>query len=59
MSKKVIIFGATGKVGTYVLDYAIKFFAGKDYEVIASGRRQTNFFEQMNVPYYSVNLSNK
>jgi NDP-sugar dehydratase or epimerase len=59
MSKKVIILGATGKVGTYVLDYAIRFFADKDYEVIASGRRQTNFFERMNVPYYSVNLSNK
>lgn len=37
--KKIIIFGATGKVGCYVLDYAAKFFRGTEYEIIASGRR--------------------
>lgn len=57
MKKKIIIFGATGKVGTYVLDYALKFFKNTDFEVIASGRRQTDFFNQMHVPYYSVDLS--
>lgn len=55
--KKVIIFGATGKVGTYVLDYAVKFFKGTEYEVIASGRRKTDFFSKMHVPYYSLDLS--
>ena len=57
--KKVIIFGATGNVGSYVLKYAKEYFAGTEYEVIASGRRETNFFESMDIPYYSVDLSKK
>ena len=55
--KKVIIFGATGNVGSYVLKYARDYFDGK-YEVIASGRRKTDFFEKRGVPYYSVDVSN-
>ena len=57
--KRIIIFGATGKVGTYVLDYAMRFFSGTEYEVIASGRRETNFFDTMGIAYYSVNISHK
>ena len=59
MKKKIIIFGATGKVGNYVLDYALRFFKNSEYEVIASGRRKTDFFDRMGVKYYSVNLANK
>ena len=43
--KKIIIFGATGNVGSYVLKYALEYFKGK-YEIIASGRRKTDFFEK-------------
>ena len=39
--KKIIIFGATGNVGAYVLKYARQYFQNKDYEVIASGRINT------------------
>ncbi len=42
--KKIVIFGATGNVGSYVLRYAKSYFAEKDFEVIASGRRKTDFF---------------
>lgn len=55
--KKVIIFGATGNVGSYVLKYAREYFAGK-YEVIATGRRETDFFSKRGVPYFSVDVSN-
>lgn len=55
--KKVIIFGATGNVGSYVLKYAKDYFNPNEYEVIASGRRNTDFFEKMGIPYYSVDLS--
>ena len=55
--KKVIIFGATGYVGSYVLKYAREYFAGK-YEVIATGRRETDFFSKRGVPYFSVDVSN-
>lgn len=57
--KKIIIFGATGNVGSYVLKYASEYFDKNEYEVIASGRRETNFFESMGIRYFSVDLSQK
>lgn len=55
--KKIILFGATGNVGSYVLKYAIDYFSGKDYEVIASGRRKTDFFSKRGIVYYPVDIS--
>lgn len=57
--KKIIIFGATGNVGSYVLRYAVNYFSAEKYQVIASGRRKTSFFEKMGVPYYAVDISKK
>lgn len=59
MKKKIIIFGSTGNVGSYVLKYAKDYFENKDYEVIASGRRKTDFFDSMGIKYYSVDLTKK
>ncbi len=56
--KKIIVFGATGNVGSYVHKYAREYFDGK-YEIIASGRRKTDFFEKQGMPYYSVDISKK
>ena len=39
--KKIIVFGATGNVGSYVFKYAREFFDTNEFEVIASGRRDT------------------
>ena len=44
MKKKIIIFGATGNTGSYLLEYALNFFNKEEYEIIASGRRETTFF---------------
>ncbi len=57
--KKIIIFGATGNVGSYVLKYAREYFDPNEYEIIASGRRKTDFFEKHGIPYFSVDISNK
>ena len=57
--KRVIVFGATGNVGSYVWKYANEFFDANEYEVIASGRRKTDFFEKRGYKYYSVDLSKK
>ncbi|MFR3431473.1 MAG: hypothetical protein ACLTTH_15955 [Holdemanella porci] len=43
---------------THVLKYALEYFEGK-YEVIASGRRKTDFFEKRGITYYSVDMSKK
>lgn len=55
--KKIIILGATGNVGSYLHRYACEYFDGK-YEIIASGRRKTNFFEKQGMKYYSVDIGN-
>lgn len=57
--KKIIIFGATGNVGSYVTKYASEFFDRNEYEVIASGRRNTDVFEQFNVDYVQVDILKK
>lgn len=59
MKKKIIIFGATGNVGSYLLEYALNYFDKNEYEVIASGRRDTDFFTKRGIPYYSVDLTNE
>lgn len=59
MKKKIIIFGATGNVGSYLTKYAFSFFENDDYEIIASGRRETDVFEKMGIDYYSVDITKK
>lgn len=59
MRKKIIIFGATGNTGSYLTDYANKFFDKSEYEIIAVGRRKTDFFKKINVDFYSVDISKK
>lgn len=55
--KKIIIFGATGNVGSYVFQFASHFFDGDEYEIIATGRRDTDFFARRGFDYYSVDIS--
>lgn len=55
--KKIIVFGATGNVGSYVFKYATEFFKDTDFQVVASGRRKTDFFTKHGFEYYSVDLS--
>lgn len=55
--KKIIIFGSTGNVGSYLTKYAHEFFDPNEYEVIAVGRRQTGVFENMGISYRSVDIT--
>ena len=56
--KKIVIFGATGNVGSYLTRYAKEFFDGRGYEVVAVGRRaEAAVFAEMGVPYYSVDVT--
>jgi UDP-glucose 4-epimerase len=56
--KKIIIFGATGNTGSYLLDYALSYFDPDEYTVIASGRRETDFFTKRGIEYHSVDVAN-
>lgn len=57
--KKIIIIGATGNVGSYVTKYAAEFFDNQKYDVIATGRRNTDVFKQFGVEYIQLDILNK
>ena len=54
--KKIVIFGATGNVGGIFADYCNALINRNQYEVIAVGRRKTDFFEKNGIKYYQVDL---
>lgn len=53
--KKVVVFGATGNIGAYFTDYCHTHLP-TGYEVIAVGRRDTDFFEKQGIRYVNVDL---
>lgn len=55
--KKIILFGATGNVGSYMVKYMSEYFRGTEYQVVASGRRKTDVFDQFGVPYVDVDIT--
>lgn len=57
MKKKIIIFGATGNVGSYLTKYCTEYFNKEEYEIIASGRRSVNVFEDLEVKYVQVDIT--
>ena len=54
--KKIILFGATGNVGMYFADYCAKKLDKSEYELIAVGRKQTDWFENNGISYVRVDL---
>ena len=59
MKKKIVVFGATGNVGSYFTKYASEFFDEAQYEIVASGRRDTKVFDQFGVTYVPVDILKK
>lgn len=57
--KKILVFGATGHLGAYTLDYMIDKFDPREYEVIAVGRKNTNFFNEKGIKYYQVDVTER
>lgn len=60
--KKIVVFGASGHSGSYLSLYAKNFFeqaGGDEYEIIATGRRQTNAFDKYGIRYYSADITKK
>lgn len=67
-TRKILILGASGNIGSYTTLYAKHFFdkinleeilkgGNIQYELIASGRRETDIFNQYGVPYISADLT--
>jgi UDP-glucose 4-epimerase len=57
--KKVIVFGATGHLGAYTVDYLKENLDFNEFELIAVGRKKTNFFEKQGIKYYQVDVTDK
>ena len=55
-SKKIVIFGATGNVGSYLSVDLVK-----DYDVVAVGHRKSDngFFADYDIPYFSCDVANE
>lgn len=56
--KKIVVFGATGNIGAYLVDYYKKHLDVGQYEVIAVGRKNTDFFEKSGIQYVHVDVTN-
>ena len=54
--KKILIFGATGFIGAYLTDHCKQHLDPNEFEVIAVGRRKTDFFETLSVPYIQLDV---
>ena len=57
--KKVVVFGASGDTGRYFIRYFKEHYFDSEYEVVASGTRETTTFDSIGVPYYQVDISKK
>ena len=52
MKKNIIVFGATGTLGLYLVDYLSEYLNNAYFHVVAVGRRKTEYFNK-----YSPNVS--
>lgn len=57
--KKVIVIGATGNIGAYFADYCKKMFNPNEYELIATGRKETDFFADNDIKYLRLDIRNE
>ena len=57
--KKIIVFGASGDTGRYFVKYFLDNYKGNKYQIVATGTRQTDCFDDMGVPYYQVDITKK
>ncbi len=55
--KRIVVFGATGSIGAYLTDYFNVQIDKSKYEIVAIGRKKTDFFLNLGVEYYRVDIS--
>lgn len=55
--KKIIVFGSTGHLGAYTIDYLLDNIDKNEFEIIAVGRKNTDFYSNLGVDYFRVDVS--
>lgn len=58
MKKKIIVLGAAGHVGAYTIDYLLNNLDLDRFEIIASGRREVEYYKVHNITYIKVDICN-
>lgn len=59
MKRKIVVIGATGNTGVYLVDYMVHNLDLNQYEIVPAGRRKTDFFDRWNLKYCSVDIAEK
>lgn len=58
--KKIVVFGSTGNLGMYYIDYLLNNLDLNNYEIVAIGRRDNYPYKDFNpISYYKVDITNK
>ena len=57
--KKIVVFGASGDTGQYFVRHFLDNYTGNEYQIVATGTRETDCFDQLGVSYYRVDITNK
>lgn len=57
--KKIVVFGASGDTGRYFIEYFLENYSGNEYQIVATGTRETDCFDSMGVDYYQVDITKK
>ena len=58
---KIVVFGATGTLGLYTIDHLASSLDPKEWEIVATGRRDVRYFERYGsqVNYVRLDISDK
>lgn len=56
--KKILIFGASGDTGKYFVQY-LQEMKNPEFEIIASGTRETDYFKKIGIEYIPVDITKK
>lgn len=54
--KKIVLFGATGNTGMYFADYCNQHLNKQEYQLIAVGRKSTDWFSKNGIVYHQVDI---
>lgn len=57
--KKIVVLGATGNTGAYLVDDLCRYSEELGYQVIAAGRRETRFFDRYGIEYCQVDIADR
>lgn len=57
--RSIVVFGASGDTGRYFVEYFLEHYDGCEYQIVATGTRETDYFDKIGVPYFRVDITNK